>query len=175
MSIKTALALLNEMKAQGVIADYAVCEAVAASNYLDPVATLDLDVFLKMGVGHGKPILIDPTSIFEFLAKKGHEMEGGHVVVDGWPVQFLAPPETLGDEALKNAVYVDADGLSVRIITAEYLAAIALQAGRMKDKLRLLSFLEMDGFDRAAFDDIVRRFNLSESWERIVEEFHLRG
>jgi hypothetical protein len=43
---------------------------------------------------------------------------------------------------------------AVRVFTAEHLAAIALQTGRSKDKLRLLQFVESGVLDAAKFQDM---------------------
>lgn len=64
-------------------------------------------------------------------------MEGEYIVIGGWPVQFLPPTTPLAEEALRNAVETDVQGISVRVCSAEHLAAIALQTGRAKDKVRL--------------------------------------
>ena len=46
MSIRDVIAVLNEMEANGVIDRYAIGGAVGATFYLEPVATLDVDVFV---------------------------------------------------------------------------------------------------------------------------------
>src|SRR5437867_10559117 len=48
-------------------------------------------------------------------------------VISGWPVQFIPPTSPLVEEALANAAEMQVDGLSARVFTPEYLAAIALQ------------------------------------------------
>ena len=44
MSIRDAIIVLNQMRADGVIERYAIGGAVGATFYLEPVATLDVDV-----------------------------------------------------------------------------------------------------------------------------------
>lgn len=111
--------------------------------------------------------------IFGFLSKRGYEMEGEYVVIEGWPVQFLAPPGSLGEEALDQAETIDAGGIPVRIVGAEHLAAIALATGRAKDKARLLMFFEHPGFNRLGFEAIVQRHGLGDAWARFVREFQV--
>lgn len=98
-------------------------------------------------------------------------MEGEYVIIEGWPVQFLAPPGNLGDEAIEQAARVDADGTPVRILTAEHLAAIALSTGRAKDKARLLMFMEYPQFDRLKFESIVQKNGLGEHLAKFMQEF----
>jgi hypothetical protein len=62
--------------------------------------------------------------------------------VIGWPVQFLPAESPLLKEAVEQAVTVDFEGVPTRVMTAEHLAAIALQTGWAKDFTRLLAFVE---------------------------------
>ena len=48
----------------------------------------------------------------------------------------------------------DYAGVKARVLPAEYLAAISVQSGRMKDKLRVQAFLAYDKFDKMAFAEI---------------------
>ena len=45
VKIKEVIAVVNQMQADGVIERYAVGGAVGATFYLEPVATLDVDIF----------------------------------------------------------------------------------------------------------------------------------
>ena len=45
MKIQDVLSMLNQMERDGVIGRYAIGGAVAATFYLEPVSTLDVDVF----------------------------------------------------------------------------------------------------------------------------------
>ena len=53
----------------------------------------------------------------------------------------------------------------------EYLAAIALQTGRAKDKARLLQFIESGTLDAATFQDIFTRHALIERWTQFQRQF----
>lgn len=46
MNIKQTIAAINQLQADGVIQRYAIGGAVGATFYLEPVATLDVDVFI---------------------------------------------------------------------------------------------------------------------------------
>lgn len=173
MKIETALQVMEELVAEGVLESYAIGGAVAATYFLEPISTQDIDVFVRLPIGPGRSIL-DPSPIFGFLAQRGYGMEGEYALIEGWPVQFLAPPGALGDEALDQAMSVEADGVSIRIVGAEHLAAIALATGRPKDKARLLAFLEHPGFDRPGFEAIIERHGLHGTWSRFMQEFELQ-
>ena len=74
--------------------------------------------------------------------------------IGGTPVQFLPVYNSLLEEALTQAISFDYDGVAARVLPAEYLAAISVQTGRTKDKLRVQSFLDSERFDRKRFAEI---------------------
>jgi hypothetical protein len=172
MNIEVVMRALEDLVSEGVVESYAVGGAVAATYYLEPISTQDVDVFVQLPVQPGSTIL-DPTPIFGFLSRRGYGMEGEYAMIEGWPVQFLAPPGALGEEAVESARIVDAGGFPVRIVGAEYLAAIALATGRAKDKARLLMFLESPEFNRSGFETIVQRHGLWDAWARFMQEFQV--
>src|SRR5262245_50196021 len=129
------------MQADGVIDRYAIGGAVGATFYLEPAATLDVDVFITFRQQAGQ-LVVSPQPIFDYLKARGSAMQGEYIMVAGWPVQFLPTGTPLLDEALNEALEHDVDGTLARVFTAEHLAAIALQLGRAKDKARLLQFIE---------------------------------
>ena len=99
------------------------------------------------------------------------EIASQHILISGWPVQFIPPPTPLAAEALANATEVDINGLSARVFTAEYLAAITLQTGRAKDKARLLQFIEAQVIDRKRFAELVERHGLTDKWREFQRQF----
>ncbi|MDQ2665848.1 MAG: hypothetical protein M3Z05_07540 [Gemmatimonadota bacterium] len=170
MRIQDVLLALAGMEADGVVDRYAIGGAVGATFYLEPVATLDVDVFVTFRAEAGS-LLIDPALIFQYLMHRGATMEGEYVMIGGWPVQFLPSTGPLMDEALDQAVSVHVEGAIARVFSAEHLAAIALQTGRAKDKARLLQFVESGAVDRARLQSIIARHDLSAAWKRFEQQF----
>ena len=170
MDIREVIATINQMQADGVIERYAIGGAVGATFYLEPVATLDIDIFTTF---HPEPgsLIVSPTPIFDYLKAHGGTMEGEYMVVAGWPVQFLLPATPLVEEALKESVRRDVGGASVNVFTAEHLAGIALQVGRAKDKARLLQFIEDGVLDATRFQSILARHGLVEAWQKFERQF----
>lgn len=141
---------VNRLEEDGVIERYAIGGAVGATFYLEPVATLDLDIFFVFRPQAGNSLLsLQP--IFDYLTARGGVIEGEYVVIAGWPVQFLPPTGPLVEEALADAVTVRVEGTSALVFTVEHLAAVALQTGRPKDKARLLQFVECGAIDAEHF------------------------
>lgn len=170
MNIRDTIATINRMQADRVIERYAIGGAVGATFYLEPVATLDVDVFVTFKPEAGS-LLASPQPIFDYLKARGCRMDGEYIVIAGWPVQFLPAAGSLIEEALAQAVEKDVLGMPVHVFTAEHLAAIALQTGRAKDKARLLQFLEAGALDVARFQDMLLRHGLREAWKRFETQF----
>jgi hypothetical protein len=170
LSIQRVIEALGRMEAEGIVQRYAIGGAVGATFYLEPVATLDVDVFVAFGARSGS-LLISPEPIFQYLRSHGARVEGEYIHVAGWPVQFLPPTGPLVEEALEEAVSMDVEGTPARVFTAEHLAAIALQTGRAKDKARLLQFIEAGVLDADRFQAILARHGLTDSWHRFAQQF----
>ena len=170
MGIKEVIETINRMQSDGVIDRYAIGGAVGATFYLEPVATLDVDIFVAFKAVAGTPI-VSLTPVYDYLRSKGCTTEGEYIVIAGWPVQFLPCQGSLLEEALAKAVEKDVDDVRARVFTAEHLAAIALQTGRSKDKARVLQFVEADAIDKGQLREIVTRHALLERWEQFDRQF----
>ena len=90
--MKETIEVLNRMQADGIIGLYAIGGAVGATFYLEPVATMDIDVFVSFQQSADSP-LISLSPMFDYLKKMGCETRGEYVVIGGWPVQFLPPAD----------------------------------------------------------------------------------
>jgi hypothetical protein len=174
MDIKEVIAVINRMQADGVIERYAVGGAVGATFYLEPVATLDVDVFVTFDSAPGS-LIASPRRIYDYLTARGGTVEREYIVIAGWPVQFLPPATPLVEEALTEAVVKNVDDTPARVLTAEHLAAIALQTGRAKDKARLLQFVEAGVLDAARFQSIFARHGLVAAWQKFERQFLSEG
>jgi len=170
MKIQEVIATINQMLFDGVIESYAIGGAVGATFYLEPVATLDLDVFVACRTVPDS-LLLGLRPIFDYLTARGATIEGEYIVIGGWPVQFLPSTGPLLEEALAQAVQTDVGGTAARVFTGEHLAAIALQTGRAKDKARLLHFVEAGVLDAARFQAILGRHALLDVWQEFERQF----
>ncbi len=173
MSIAQVIRIINQMQDDGVVERYAIGGAVGATFYLEPVATLDVDIFVSFRQQLGQ-VVISPRPIFDYLIARGGVVEGEYIVMAGWPIQFLPATSALVEEALAEAVTVDVEGTPARVFTAEHLAAIALQTRRAKDHARLLQFIEATAIDVERFQNLVRRHGLLDRWQ-IFERRFLQG
>ena len=170
MAIKEVIQTINKMQADGVIEGYAVGGAVGATFYLEPVSTLDVDIFVSFKAEPGS-IIVNPQPVFDYLRAKGCAMDGEYVIIGGWPVQFIPPGIPLVEEALKESASKNVDGIQASVFSCEHLAAIALQTGRAKGKARLLQFVESGMLDPARFQAIIARHGLLDSWRKFERQF----
>jgi hypothetical protein len=99
------------------------------------------------------------------------EIASQHVVIAGWPIQFLPAGSALVQEALAKAVEKDVEGTPARVFTAEHLAAIALETGRAKDKARVLQFIEANAIDLDRLQEILTRHGLAGAWQQFERQF----
>jgi hypothetical protein len=170
VSIAQVISVINQMEADGVVERYAIGGAVGATFYLEPVATLDVDIFVGFKPQLGQ-VLVSPRPIFDYLTARGGVVEGEYIRIAGWPVQFLPPASPLVEEALAEAVTMDVEGTLARVFTAEHLAVIALQTGRAKDKARLLQFIEAGALEAKRFQAILARHSLGDRWREFERNF----
>lgn len=170
MTIREVVATLNRMRAEGVISRYAIGGAVGATFYLEPIATLDIDVFVPIEPRPGLQIAA-LAPIYNYLTARGCTIEGEYIVMADWLVQFLPPSGPLGEEALAAAREIDIDGEGASVMSPEHLAAIALQTGRAKDKARFFQFMEAGVLDRSRLEAIIARHGLTRRWQHYERQF----
>ena len=157
------------MQADGVISHYAIGGAVGATFYLEPAATLDLDVFVIPAYRSGTLITLGP--IYEYLKSRGGIEDKEHIVLDGWPVQFLVPNNELEKEAIAASIPADVGGVKTWVMLPEHLVAIALATGRLKDHMRILQFIKDEAIDRVTLKAILEKHGLASKWKQFEDKY----
>lgn len=163
-----ALRALNQVVATGVINKYAVGGAVGAAFYIEAAQTEDVDVFVYLQPGPSGIVTLTP--IFDELIKLGGISEEGYVRFGDWPIQILSDATPLIAEAIEKAIEVPFDDVPTRVFTAEHLCAVALEAARSKDYLRVTMFLEQNAVDRAALRELCKRHGLNDQLKKVMAE-----
>ncbi|MEY2498418.1 MAG: hypothetical protein QOD12_1974 [Verrucomicrobiota bacterium] len=164
MNIKETISVLNQMKADRIIGQYAIGGAVAANLYVEVADTVDVDVYIILDPLPGQS-LVSPRPIYSYLESLGFSLnKEGLPLVFGWPVQFLPADKPLLKEALDQSIERDIDGVPMRVFTAEHLAAIAFDVGRPKDRLRVDQFRGEKAIDAGRLRQILERHGLLERW-----------
>ena len=167
--MEETLAVINQLEQEGIIGRYAIGGAIAATRYIEPIQTYDIDIFVVLPVSPSGLISVAP--IYTHLTQRGYTPQGECIVIEGWPVQFLPVYNELTDEALVQAVDVLFGSTPTRVLSAEHLAAIMLETGRPKDHARLIQFFELDVLDMGILEGIVARHGLTAKWESFQRRF----
>lgn len=124
-----------------------------------------ISTFLYSSIHLRGALLVTLSPLFDRLAELGYgEFEEEGLLVYGFPVQFLSASPGLESEAVRQASALRWDDHVIRVMTPEHLAAIALTAGRPKDRARLVYLVSLPAFDRAEFGGILNRHGLQEQW-----------
>jgi hypothetical protein len=167
--IAPVLEVLNKLRDNRLLVDYAIGGGIAVLYYTEPVLTYDFDVIC---VFPESGLLVDPSPVFEYLRNEGYVFgKEDRVDIKGIPVQFIPASKGLVEEALKNAVNVTISGVETRILTVEYLIAIMLQLNRPKDraKVDLLINNEEVIHDAAKLQDLLINHGLISKWQRFKD------
>jgi hypothetical protein len=146
----------NDLVAVGLIEDYALGGALAAIYYVEPFTTYDADIIF---VAAEKGLTAGLPAIYAHLQKRGWRVEREHLLVHGFPVQFLAAAG-LAEEAVREARTIEYEGVPAKVFRPEHIIATAASVGRHKDWARIEQLLEQAEIDRTFLDDILRRHKL---------------
>ena len=157
--------VLNQMKSERVILNYALGGAVAALFYMEPIETHDLDVFISLPPRQTKLLLN-----LEYISTKGYVPKEDHVLVEGVPVQFLVASTPLVEEAMSEATELNYGSQKVAVMKPEHLVAIMVEMNRPKDRVRLGLFLDQVSVDLQRLRAILKAQSLQKKWKRILRE-----
>jgi hypothetical protein len=161
-SLREVFRVLNDMRSEGIIEDYALGGAMAVLFYAEPTRTYDLDVFVILPPSD-RPI-VTLTSAYAWLRARGFEAHAEHVLIHGVPVQLIPAYNDLVAEAIVAARDHDYDDVTVRVCPPEHLIALALQAGGGRRRERALQLLETADIDRALLDQLMQRHGILGPW-----------
>ncbi len=146
----------NESVAAGLIEDWALGGALAAIYYVEPFTTYDADIFF---IPKSENLTAGIPASYGHLQSQGWQVEREHLLVGGFPVQFLAA-SGLTEEAVREAERIDHEGVSATVFRAEHIVAIAASAGRAKDKARLEQLLQQTELDKTYLENVLQRHKL---------------
>ena len=156
LPLADVLRAANGLVAAGLIEDWALGGALAAIYYVEPFTTYDADIFFipaDKGLTSGIP------AICAHLQSQGWQVECEHLLVRGFPVQFLAA-SGLTEEAVREAERIDYEGVPAKVFRAEHIIAIAASVGRAKDKARIELLLQQADLDKTYLEKLLQRHKL---------------
>ncbi len=160
-SFDKTLRAVNDLKATGIIDEYAIAGAMALMFWIEPVPTFDLDVLVMLPPSGGPLVSLEP--IYRWAADRGYTEEHEHVVIEGVPVQFLPSFGALADEAIRTAADRQYQEVELRVVRPEYLIALYLlpSARTEKRRERAAALAGSPDIDRDRLDDVMKRFKLT--------------
>ena len=156
LPLADVLRAANDLLTAGLIEDWALGGALAAIYYVEPFTTYDADIFF---IPKDKSLTAGIPAIYAHLQAQGWEVEGEHLLVRGFPVQFLAA-SGLTEEAVREAERIDYEGVPAKVFRAEHIVAIAASVGRAKDKARIEQLLQHADLDQSRLENILQRHKL---------------
>ena len=166
--MKAVAQLLNAMGAARVIEEYALFGPIAQMRYTEAVATFGADVLVMDPSPERLDVLAD---IYRFCANQGYQPEGEAISVGAWPTQFIPVFSSLTTEALQQAETTTFEGVPLRVVSAVYLAVIALSVGRPKDLLRILALLDSNAVTSEQIGELASRHGLADQWHTFRGRF----
>ena len=156
LPLADVLRAANGLVAAGLIEEWALGGALAAIYYVEPFTTYDADIFF---IPKDKGLTAGISAIYAHLQTQGWQVEREHLLVRGFPVQFLAAGG-LTEEAVREAEKIDYEGVPARVFRPEHIIAIAASVGRAKDKARIEQLLAQADMDKTYLADVLQRHKL---------------
>jgi len=158
-SLGQVFQVLNHMREEGLIEEYAVGGATAVLFYAEPARTYDVDVFVLLDQASAQS-LVSLSSVYEWAQARGFGVDAEHVLIHGVPVQLLPAFSPLVTDAIRTARVHDYDGVPVHVVDPEHLVALALQAGGARRRERAWLLVESGAVDRARLRDLLTRHGI---------------
>jgi hypothetical protein len=95
--MEKTLQVIEAMARQGIIKAYAIGGGIAATYYIEPVLTYDLDIFF-IPAKEGLDVL---EPIYDFAKERGFSTQAESILIEGFPVQFIPAYNNLVREAVE--------------------------------------------------------------------------
>jgi len=165
--MRLALETLLQLQREALLQRFAIGGAIAASFYVEAVATEDLDVFAFITPQPSGLVLLTP--LYDRIQLLGGRVHNEHIIIGGWPVQILPAFNPLIEAAVLDATMQNFESIQVPVISADYLAAIALQLGRAKDYQRVDALIAAGACSTQALNALIATYNLQDRWESYVQ------
>ena len=156
LPLADVLRAANDLVSAGLIEDWALGGALAAIYYVEPFTTYHADIFF---LAKDKGLTAGIPAIYAHLQAHGWQIEREHLLIRGFPVQFLTA-SGLTEEAVREAERIDYEGVPAKVFRTEHIVAIAASVGRAKDKARIEQLLQQADINQSRLENILQRHKL---------------
>ena len=113
------IAALDDLKARGLIREYAIFGAIAQAFWDEAIPTFDLDVLVLLA--GPQELLLDLGPIYRWAEENGYPTQDEHIIIGEIPVQIVPAPTALHEEAIRSAATLDFSGTPIRVVRPEVL------------------------------------------------------
>lgn len=168
-AVEQALKVINTLKEEGLIKEYAIGGGIATIFYAEPFLTYDLDVFITLPETDSDLVVLTP--IYDYLRSQGYKTEKEHILIGDMPMQFFVPGDGLEEAAVRDAVELEYEGVRTRVMRAEYLIAIFLRAHRAKDVSKISALVSQADPDMDCLSEILKANGLWDRWVEFRSEY----
>ena len=152
MGFIDAISRLNDFKRHRVIRDYAIIGAVAATAYMEPFFTEDLEIIILVDTDE------EYLKAYNIIATQAENQEGMHQAFGGIPVQiFPTTTMPLYLDTVEQVIKVRINNVRAKVATAEHLILLLLLANRQRDRMRVGLLLE--DADESKLHSLLERFD----------------
>ncbi len=166
--MEKALQVIEEMTHQEIIKAYAIGGGIAATYYIEPVLTYDLDIFF-IPAKEGLDIL---APVYDYARERGFGTHAESLLIEGFPVPFIPAYNDFVREAVENAATLKYRDVEAKVLTTEYLVAISLETSRAKDRERVIRLLEDAAIGRSVLNRILEAHGLGGKLKKLERKFH---
>lgn len=163
--MEKTIQIINSLKEDNIIKDYAIGGAVASIFYIEPVTTYDLDIFVSLQNDDKFIITLEP--IYEWFKERGYSFDKEHIIIEGIPVRFIPVYNELVKEAVTESINKNYGNTVTKVISPEYLITIMLQTNRSKDKERALRFIEEHEMDMEKLEMLLEKYDLKDKYNEL--------
>lgn len=167
--MEKTIKVINELRAKGLIRDYAIGGGIATIFYVEPILTYDLDIFF---IPSEEREVMTVSSIYKCLRRRGYKPYKEHIIIEGVPVQFIPVYNELVKEAVENSVERKYEKTKTKILRAEYLIAIMVQTFRPKDRERIIKLLDEAKIGTAYLTRILQKHGLKEKFDQFMRLYY---
>lgn len=126
--------------------------------YAEPTRTYDVDVFVLLASEGSTLVSLSP--IYDWARQRGFPEDSEHILIHQVPVQFLPARNALAEDAVATARTLDCDGVPVRVIGPERLAALAFQAGGGRRRERAWQLVESGSVDGTRLGELLENHGI---------------
>ena len=106
--------------------------------------------------------------LYGILRERGYTFDAGHVMIYETSAQFLPAYNALSEEAVREAILQDYEGVPVGVIRPEHLIALAFQTSGAHRRSRADAPLSENGIDLNILNAVMERHRIVHLWPEVI-------